>query len=178
MNVAAILYEGDQGELTDALLTDVAYQFRHAGVKLAGAVQSKSAPRPNRCEMTLEDLATGQCIKTSDDRAPPEPGCRLDANALEDSVGLAASSLDPATELVIINRFGKRESDGNGFRPLIESAVFLQVPVLVGLKRVHFEAWRDFVGDDLVFLPQRREYILGWCAAAMSESAAERAAAS
>jgi hypothetical protein len=61
---------------------------------------------------------------------------------------------------------------------LIESAVFLQVPVLVGLKRVHFEAWRDFVGDDLVFLPQRREDILGWCAAAMSESAAERAAAS
>jgi nucleoside-triphosphatase THEP1 len=170
MNVAAILYEGDQGSAVDALLTNVSYCLRQAGWKLTGAVQSPVATRNSRCEMTLEDLATGACIEASDPLGPSASGCRLDTEALEDSVGLATSSLDPDTNLVVINRFGKRETEGHGFRSMIENAVALDVPVLVGLKKIHLDAWADFVGAEPVFLPRNEEEILSWCEAAASNT--------
>jgi nucleoside-triphosphatase THEP1 len=168
MHIAAVLYEGDQGATVDALLADVAYQLRGDGWKLAGVVQNPGAPRNSRCEMTLEDLATGACIETRDRLGPSASGCRLDTEALEDSVGLATSSLDPDTRLVVINRFGKRETDGAGFRSMIENAVVLDVPVLVGLKRMHLDAWTRFVGGEPLLLPHCRDEVLRWCEASVS----------
>jgi nucleoside-triphosphatase THEP1 len=178
MNVAAILYEGDEGSAIDTLLTSVSYCLRQAGWKLAGAVQSPVAVRNTRCEMTLEDLATGACIEMADRLGPSASGCRLDTEALEDSVGLAASALDPDTNLVIINRFGKRETEGHGFRSMIENAVALDVPVLVGLKKIHLDAWTQFVGGEPLLLPTDVNEILSWCevtaSSASSSAAAER----
>jgi nucleoside-triphosphatase THEP1 len=166
MKLAAILYEMGDGLATDILLTEIAHQLRDSGLKLAGAVQSNSsAPRRSQCEMTLEDLATGRCTKASEDRGPLARGCRLDAGALEDIVGLAASSLGPDTALVIINRFGKREAEGHGFRPMIESAVLLDVPVLTAVNRAHLEPWGAFVGEEPLLLPPSREAIERWCRA-------------
>ena len=82
MNIAAIVYQGDQGTTVDTLLADVAYRLRASGWKLAGAVQAPDAPRNSRCEMTLEDLATGACIEMSDELGPTASGCRLDTEAL------------------------------------------------------------------------------------------------
>jgi nucleoside-triphosphatase THEP1 len=166
MNIAAILYEGDQGSTVDALLAGIACHLRAEGWKLAGAVQSPTAQRNSRCEMTLEDLATGTCVETTDVLGPSVSGCRLDTEALEDSVGLAVTSLHPDTKLVVINRFGKRETEGRGFRLMIENAVVLDVPVLVGVKRLHLDAWTHFVGGEPLFLPHRRDDILRWCEAA------------
>lgn len=170
MNVAAILYEGDQGAAIDTLLTSVSYCLRQSGWKLAGAVQSPAVARSSRCEMTLEDLATGTCIEMVDSLGPSASGCRLDTEALEDSVGFAASSLDPDTKLVIINRFGKRETEGHGFRSMIENAVALGVPVLVGLKKIHLDAWTQFVGGEPLLLPTDVDEILGWCEATASSA--------
>lgn len=170
MNVAAILYEGDQGSAVDSLLTSVSYSLRQVGWKLAGAVQSPAATRNSRCEMTLEDLATGACIEMADPLGPSASGCRLDTEALEDSVGLAASSLDPDTKLVVINRFGKRETEGHGFRSMIENAVAQDVPVLVGVKKIHLDAWADFVGAEPLLLPTDVDEILSWCEAAASRA--------
>ena len=168
MNIAAIVYEGDQGSTVDKLLASVSYCLRQAGWKLAGAVQSPAATRNSRCEMTLEDLATGACIETTDTLGPSVSGCRLDTEALEDSVGLAASSLDPETKLVVVNRFGKRETEGHGFRDMIENAVSLDVPVLVGVKKIHLDAWTHFVGGEPLLLPTDVDDVLSWCEAAAS----------
>jgi len=169
MHIAAVLYEGDQGATVDTLLARVAYQLRGDGWKLAGVVQAPDASRNSRCEMTLEDLATGIRVETTDRLGPSASGCRLDTEALEDSVGLAASALDCDTRLVVINRFGKRETEGAGFRSMIEHAVVLDVPVLVGLKRMHMDAWTCFVGGEPLLLPHRPEEVLRWCEAAASE---------
>jgi nucleoside-triphosphatase THEP1 len=168
MKVAAILYEMGEGLATDILLTDIAHQLRDAGLKLAGAVQyNSSAPRRSQCEMTLEDLATGRRTKASEDRGPLARGCRLDAGALEDIVGLAVASLNPDTQLVVINRFGKQEAEGHGFRPMIESAVLLDVPVLTAVNRAHLESWRAFVADEPLLLAPVQTEIERWCGAAI-----------
>ena len=181
MKLAAVVYERGQGLVTDALLAAFALRLKRAGFKLAGAVQSNDrVANRSRCDITLEDLATGRRIKASDDRGPFAKGCRLDESALEDSVGMALSSLEPETDLVVINRFGKREAQGHGFRPMIEQAVLLGVPALVGLNRAHLEAWRAFGGEEPAILPPDLGAVSNWCAANVatrgsSDGARERA---
>ena len=92
MKLAAVLYDGGAGPQTDELIAELARGLRCAGFKLAGAVQSNVAiAGRSRCDIILEDLASGRTTKTSQDHGPLARGCRLDAGALEESVGLAAS---------------------------------------------------------------------------------------
>lgn len=171
MHLAAILYEADEGLKSDVLLAAVAHDLKAQGVKLAGAVQSNvTLPGRTRCEIMLEDLATGRTTNASEDRGPLSQGCRLDAGALEDAVGLSGASLDADTALVVINKFSKREAEGAGFRPLIEQAVVLGVPVLAAVKRVHLEAWTQFVGGEPTLLPLDRSAIDHWCANALARA--------
>lgn len=164
MHIAAILYEADEGPAADTLLAEVAHDLRGQGLKLAGAVQSNVAsPGRSRCDIMLEDLATGRIVKASEDRGPMARGCRLDAAALEDIVGLSAAALAPETALVVINKFSKREAEGRGFRPLIEQAVLLGVPVLAAVKRAHLEPWTRFVGSEPGLLPLSRDAVRAWC---------------
>lgn len=176
MHLAAILYEADEGPQSDSLLTGVAHRLKARGVKLAGAVQS-NVPMSNRsrCEIVLEDLSTGRTINASEDRGPLASGCRLDAGALEDAVGLSAASLGPETALVIVNKFSKRETEGAGFRPLIEHAVALEVPVLVAVKRTHLEAWTAFVGSEPLLLPLDPNVVEQWCENAIARGPTQAA---
>jgi nucleoside-triphosphatase THEP1 len=170
MKIAAVLYDGGAGPQTDELIAELARGLRCAGFKLAGAVQSNVAiPGRSRCDIVLEDLATGRTTKTSQDHGPLARGCRLDSGALEESVGLASSSLGTETDLVIINRFGKQEAEGHGFRPMIEQAVLLGVPVIVGLNRTNLESWRAFVGGEAELLPPELCAVSSWCTANVSE---------
>ncbi len=166
MKIAAILYDAGAGLQTDALIVEFARRLSCAGFRLAGAVQSNVAiAGRSRCDILLEDLATGRTTKTSQDPGPLARGCRLDSAALEESVGLATSSLGADTDLVIINRFGQQEAEGHGFRPLIEQAVLLGVPVIVGLNRTNLESWRAFVGEEVELLPPELSALSNWCAA-------------
>lgn len=164
MRIAAILYDGTQSRSVDSLIAEVATKLREKGLTLAGAIQSNpTVENRNRCDIVLEDLATRRVIKASQDRGVLASGCRLDSSALEESVGLAASSIGPATDLVIVNRFGKQEAEGRGFRALIEQAVLLDVPAVVGLNRAHVDSWREFVGEHLQLLPMQLDVVVQWC---------------
>lgn len=47
-------------------------------------------------------------------------GCRLDPRALAALSGSLLGELDAGTQLLVLNRFGKGESEGHGFRAVIE----------------------------------------------------------
>lgn len=169
MRIAAILYDGTQSRSVDALISELASRLREKGLTLAGAIQSNpTVENRDRCDIVLEDLATRRVIKASEDRGTFASGCRLDSSALEESVGLAAASIGPGTDLVIVNRFGKQEAEGRGFRALIEQAVLLDVPAVVGLNRAHVDSWRDFVGGELQLLPMQLDVVVQWCMTQMS----------
>ncbi|AHB48316.1 3-dehydroquinate dehydratase [Hyphomicrobium nitrativorans NL23] len=178
MRVAAILYAADEGPAADALLAELAWRLRERGLKLAGAVQSNvSQPGQSRCDILLEDLASGRVVQASENRGPMASGCRLDAGALEDIVGLSSASLAPETALVIVNKFSKREAEGHGFRPLIEQAVVLGIPVLAAVKPAHLDAWTQFVGSTPALLPLDEDAVRHWCDAAIFGAASNESAA-
>ena len=88
-------------------------------------------------------------------------GCRLDAGVLEDAV-LATERRLPGAELLVINKFGKREAEGHGFVPVIAAGLELGLPVLVGVNGLNLPALRAFAGELLSELPADAGLVLAW----------------
>ena len=164
MRLAAINYDNHSGALIEEVLAEVTRTLRRDGFSLAGAIQwNEPVPGRCRCSMTLEDLASGRRILASEDRGSHARGCHLDANALEEAAVLATTSIELGVDLVIINRFGKQEAAGRGFRQAIEAAILLERPVLVGLNENNRTSWEAFAGNEAENLPCSLEAVLSWC---------------
>jgi nucleoside-triphosphatase THEP1 len=161
-----------EAERVDRELADLAGRLRQAGYTLAGAVQHNTVEGNSPCaDMMLEDLATGARLDISTPLARAGGGCRLDATALEDATGIIAGALDRPVDqqadrqvdLVIVNRFGKQEILGNGFRTMMEAAVTRDIPLLTALNGVHRSAWDDFAAGMADILPPDAGMIERWC---------------
>ena len=132
---------------TDRLLSAFAEALTDAGTPLAGVVQTNTECADGyKCDMDLKVLPTGETIRISQSLGKKARGCRLDPAELERAVGLVTQSLDNAPRLLIINKFGKHEADGRGFRPIIADALERGIPVLVGLNQLNVERFQEFAG--------------------------------
>ncbi len=133
---------------TDRLLSAFAEALTDAGTALAGVVQTNTECADGyKCDMDLKVLPTGETIRISQSLGKNARGCRLDPAELERAVGLVTQSLDNAPQLLIINKFGKHEADGRGFRPVIAEALERDIPVLVGLNQLNIERFQEFAGS-------------------------------
>lgn len=141
----AFISSADRGG-TDRLLEQFADRLLARGVKLAGIVQTNTDCGPGPCDMDVRVLPEGPIIRISQSLGPESRGCRLDVAALEQSVAETERSFTAGAELLILNKFGKHEADGRGFRDLIGRAIVEDVPVLLavnGLNRERFEAFSE-----------------------------------
>lgn len=159
--LAAILYS--EGAACDLLLAGVADRLACDGLRLAGAVQVNDRyDALCACDMTLRDLTSGKAIRISQRLGRYARGCRLDPAALEEAVGLAEQGLAGGADVVILNKFGKAEAAGHGFRPMIATAVEAGVPVLVGISEVNRPSWEAFAGGEGNVLEPTEQAILAW----------------
>lgn len=171
MKLAAMMYNIGEGQKADSLLYALADKLAASGVRLAGAVQANGPDAEFGCsDMYLRELATGRTSKTSQFRGKGASGCRLDSAALEDVVGLARNAIGPDIDLVIVNKFGKQEAEGNGFRAVIEAAVAEGCPVLVGLRAEHLKDWTEFAGGEGQVLALDEGAVSQWCERAVHKS--------
>ena len=157
---------------TDRFLAEVAAALQEAGLRLAGTVQTNTE-RANRrkCDMDLIVLPDGPTIRISEDRGALARGCILDSEALEQTVEQVAQRLDGA-DLLIVNKFGKREGEGRGLIPVIGEALGRGIPVLVGVNGLNlpdFLAFADGLAEDL---PADVAKVADWCLAAAQKAAA------
>ena len=143
MRLATITLPG-RGE-TDRLLAAVAARLQGQGVALAGAVQF-NLDCGDECEMEVQVLPDGPVIGISQSLGPGSQGCRLDAGALETAVAEVAARMAGA-RLLIVNKFGKHEAEGRGFRTLIGSALEAGMPVLIGVNAMNMQAFQAFAGE-------------------------------
>lgn len=154
----------------DDLMREVALSLRASGLRVAGAVQVNTETDPSRkCQMDLHILSGQNVVRISQDLGALSRGCRLDPNGLEQAVGLVAAGLDAGADLLVVNKFGKQELDGRGFRPLMGEALTRGVPVLTAVNRGNvqgFEAWAEGMATRL---PDDRETVLDWCRAQAAE---------
>ena len=158
----------------DRLLADVADRLAGRGLRLAGVVQTNYVFDPERrCHMDLSVLGQGPVVRISQDRGRHARGCRLDPEGLALAVGHVEAMLDQGSvDLLIVNKFGKSELDGEGFRDLIGKAVLAGIPVLTSVSAGHRDGFLDFAADLASELPPDPERIVAWCLEQASRLAA------
>ncbi|MCB2128502.1 MAG: DUF2478 domain-containing protein [Rhodobacteraceae bacterium] len=150
----------------DRLLAGVADTLAAEGWPLAGAVQINSDAGTGRpCDMDLNVLAARRIIRISQNLGKLAKGCRLDPDGLEQAVGLVAGALSgpERPRLLIVNRFGKQEADGRGFRPLIGQALAEGIPVLTSVGRANLPVFQSFAEGFAEELAPDLAALLVWC---------------
>ncbi len=157
----------------DDILGAVARMLQAEGLAVAGFLQRESGGDGECCNrIDLEDIATGEYHVISQALGSGAQGCRLDPQALAGVAGPLLSALDTRPDLLILNRFGKGESEGQGFRAVIEEACARGIPLLTAVRESYVEAWQAFAGELGVVLAPDSEIVVAWARGAIA--AAER----
>lgn len=161
-----------RGGAADPLLAELAEALMARGVRLCGTVQM-NPPNPERaqkCHMDLRLLPDGPILRISEDRGDGARGCRLDTSVLQQAVAAAGQRLDRGADLVIVNKFGKMEAEGQGFRDTIGRALGLGVPCLLAVNALNlpaYEAFTDGLSEPLLADP---DALLDWALEAIKTS--------
>ena len=139
---------GKDSAQLDSTISDTSQALLSAGYNILGMVQERGKKRAGCAhrEMRLRDLVTGQITIISESRGEQARGCHLDRAALLEHAKQFELRISDMPELVIINRFGRAECEGSGFRSAIELAVSLNIPVLVGVSSNYHDSWKEFHG--------------------------------
>ena len=169
MKIAHVTAPG-RGE-TNRLLARAAQVLGAEGLRLAGTVQTDTeTPRSPLCDMDVLVLPDGPTLRISTSLGPGASGCRLDPAGLEDSVALTLANVQRGADLVIINKFGKQEAAGRGFRDAIGAAMVADIPVLVGVNEANRPALDTFCEGAAERLEPTLDAILDWARRAAKDT--------
>ena len=167
MKIGYIVNRGLAG--TDPVITEAAERLVAIGHSVVGLVQSNTERGDGcRCDMDVKVLPSGEIFRISQDRGPGARGCRLDPAMLEAGVALVDRALQDAPDILILNKFGKHEAEGRGFRQTIAEALSRGIPVLLGINPLNLEAFLHFAGDLAEEVGPQACAIAAWCAGAIS----------
>jgi nucleoside-triphosphatase THEP1 len=159
--VAAVVYANEI--YPDAVFSTLVTRGRAMGLRLAGVVQHRAfVGGDRRCDVVLEDLATGHRTALFENRGAGARGCLLDQAALAEATARVEGSLEHAPQLLILNKFGKVECEGSGLRALIASAIDRGIPVIIAVPKRNLDAWQSFAGEFAIELPDNANQIAVW----------------
>jgi len=163
---------------TDRVLASLAEQLLAKGYKLAGIVQQNSgSAEHHKCDMDAVVLPDGPIIRISQSLGANARGCRLDPNGLEQAAMEVDRRLGDSPDLLIVNKFGKHEASGGGFRPLIARAIELDIPVITGTNGLNEEAFLTFTGGTANWVGPAPQSLMSWFEAVYADGASPTPAA-
>jgi hypothetical protein len=156
-DIAALVYDEDQDP--DATLRDFATDLNAHGYRAVGMVQTGQCADSSLSAVFLHD---GEKLNLAQDFDPDAKGCHLDVDRLHSAGLRIASALEAGADIVIVNRFGKRERDGKGLIYLIERAIDAGLPVVIAVSSRHFAEWIKFADGMTVKLACNRHALEAW----------------
>lgn len=160
--LAAIRFEKDGN--VDALLNDVVATLRMRGLTLTGVVQTRGAVHGacHCADMDLISLSNGQVYRISQPLGEGSRGCRLNPEGLADCSAALELEIAKKPDLLILNRFGKGEAEGRGFRDIMGQALLAGIPVLTALRDTYAAEWQEFSGEMGHDLQPEFASVMGW----------------
>jgi len=143
--IAAAVYANEV--FPTSLFESLAVECRARRMVLTGVLQFPAFEGgDHRCDVVLEDLMSGHRTTLFDNRGAGAKGCRLDQAAFADVAARIEGSLEAVPDLLVLNKYGKLECEGGGFRNLIASAIERDIAVTIGVPQRNLPQWREFVG--------------------------------
>jgi hypothetical protein len=162
VRLAAIVYE--RGFALDAFLADVCGRLTAKGLRLGGLIQVMSGIRGARAaSITAVDLRSGARVDIWEGPGARASDCRLDERRLVDTVPMILAAVEERVDLVVVNRFGRAESQGGGLLSCVSAAVAAGIPVLTAVREPYLAPWRAYHGDLAASLDPDLDAVATWC---------------
>ena len=159
--IAYTMTEG-KGAL-DRLLADFADTLATRGVRTCGIVQiNTDCESGYRCDMDVQVLPDGARIRISQKLGRDSTGCRLDPAGLEQAVADVARQMEQGFDIFILNKFGKQEAEGRGFRDLIATALDQGAAVIAGTNGLNTQRFEEFSGGLATRVDPTPEALMNW----------------
>lgn len=137
--LAAIVFDRD--DEPDRVVRDFIAALRRRGLRVAGLVQE---PGPADRDLRVRDITSGESLAIMQELGAESTGCAIDPAA----IAVAALMLDAARadkpDLLVVNRFGRLESEGGGMIAEIGAAAAEGAAILICVPLRYREAWNAF----------------------------------
>lgn len=171
--LAAIHYQ--TGFRIDDFLARLGALLRADNIVVGGSIQVNAPDAVNACSaMTLVDLSSGTAIEISQQLGSLAQGCRLDTSRLAEFGALLERPSATDVDLLILNKFGRAESEGRGLRHNLERAIESGTAVLTAVRPPYDEAWHRFHGGLATELAPDMESVRAWCHAVVGQRRANQ----
>lgn len=160
--LAAIHYERDFD--INAILRTVVNRLQERGLSVGGVLQEAEFRGDGCCaHLNIVDIRTGRTERITQDRGRESRGCKLDPRGLAAISHCITDAIDAGVNLVIVNKYGRAESEGDGLLSCIEDAISAGVPVLTSVREPYTAPWHLYHGGLAAALPPKIDAVLRWC---------------
>lgn len=154
---------GDDRRNVDAILADVVAGASARGVAVGGLLQRFGERLPSgKRAMFLRDIGSGEELRLDQPRGAEAHACVLNPDALARAACLLRDATRGGFELLLVNRFGIAEAEGQGLRAEFAEAVCSGARVLVAVRPGHFADLVQFLGEAPHLLAPDAAAILDW----------------
>ncbi len=158
-DLGAIVYRPD--ERPDQVLAQFADGLAADGFRAVGLVQQSRSVADGR-DLSVTLVHSGRQMRLFQDLGAGAKGCKLDVSQLLKAGADIDEALTEGADLLVINRFGKQELEGQGLLFLIDRALGEQIPVLIAVPEKRLASWIDFSGEMSVRLTCDLAALSGW----------------
>lgn len=154
------------------LLADVVRSLRASGCRVRGLVMTRPCGGTDcASEMVLLDVETRDEYPVSQSLGSQSQSCRADPQGFARASVALRQALHDDPALLVVNRFGMLEAEGEGFRAEFLEILSQDVPLLTVVAARHVDAWQQFTGAATV-LPADAQAVRDWLARTVSGACA------
>lgn len=157
---AAILSLPDSA-VSQRLLIDFARKLLESGVKVRGLVQETKREAGRKVAMELVEIDTGQRFSIKQNLGA-SASCQIDTQGVAEATRVLRQALAERPDLVVVNKFGHLESEGQGLAQEMLALMAEGVPVLTTLAPDCLDAWETLTGGLAVVLPADEQALMAW----------------
>lgn len=157
---------------TNRLLAGLAGAALRRGLRVCGTVQfNHDQADGHHCDMDVEVLPAGPLLRISQSLGTGARGCRLNPETLEQAVEITRQRMAAGCDLLIVNKFGKHEAEGRGFRAPIAEALGRGIPVIVGVNGLNRAAFEGFSEGLAQLCAPQEAALAAWLDGALAQPA-------
>ena len=132
-------------------------------LSLTGVVAEDHGLPDRSCEAGyLRSLASGARFSILPDQGVGTAACHLDGDGALAAAAAAQRDIASGCDLVVLNKFGKLEAEGNGLADAFRAAFAAGLPLLTSVSPAQDRPWRQFADRAFTVLPADPVAIEQW----------------
>lgn len=153
--------EGPDGATIQTLFAAMVARWRASGAQVVGVIAEPHNLPDRTCSAgILRDVASGKPYSMYLETAPSDTSCHLDAGGVETACAAVLDQV-PASDLVVLSKFGKLEAARGGLAAAFEAAIAGGKPLLTTVSSKHRDAWHG-LAPEAVLLVADEAAIQAW----------------